>query len=66
MKVFLEFDFNKFEREVLRKPKTLDGLDTLEGNIIKFEKYCKPCHKKQTTRYSHNIVYLNGALKNGK
>ncbi len=62
MKVFLEFDFNKFEREVLRKPKTLDGLDTLDDNIIEFEKYYKPCPKRQTARYSNNIVYLNGVL----
>ncbi len=66
MKVFLEFDFNKFEREVLRKLKTLDGLDTLDDNIIEFEKYYKPCSKRQAARYSNNIVYLNGVIENDR
>lgn len=60
MKVFLEFDFNKFEREVLSKPKTLGGLDTLDSNVIDFKKYHKPRLETCRLRYSKNIFHFNG------
>lgn len=60
MKVVLDFDFEKFEREVLQKPKILDGLDALDANIIYFKKYHKPHLETCVLRYSNNIVYFKG------
>lgn len=36
---FPKFDFDKFERKILQKPKALSVLGDLNGNVIDFTKY---------------------------
>ncbi|MDA0781244.1 MAG: hypothetical protein PQ612_00040 [Rickettsiales bacterium] len=64
MKVFLEFDFDKFEREVLRKPKTLDALDNLDGKVIDFAKYYHNLTEDERVEYEERsaIIEYDGGL----
>ncbi len=55
---FPKFDFNKFETQVLHKPKILGALDGLGGNVVDFTKYYHTLNEDEHMEFEERAAIM--------